>query len=1050
MMRGTQVPAESAAEADDRLDRDLILEYLERQLMGPLGGPEEELEGEAPHKRYLTGILFPREPQSAEELAEELDESNPAGAAEDGLDDPIAMAGQLQPSSVGLTFVTEIGAGVVVELGLARYHRDGSVWLRNDCSLNGESAVRLTAGQRRMPILGGNASLDAVWRPAGTRQIVTVSLVNRAVRTSAGGVDGQDCLLQTRLRCTPDIGHLHPYPAPALLTSDPEEEELNLLYRNVPTYALGHGAAAHWGGDGGTEPTWAETAFVPRAVVPGVLFDLPGAGDVLGLAFLAGMRERPEECIQGLRGFIANYRAWHADLVHKATVLPAPHRPAADRLLSRIDQAAARMDTGVDLLERDPLARRAFAEANRAMLMQMIRSGESFTGTRRHYGDPVPTVTEYTDPTKRWRPFQLAFQLMTLESVVDEDSDFRDLVDLIWFPTGGGKTEAYLGLVAFTILHRRLRLGDRGAGTTVITRYTLRLLTAQQFQRAATLVCALELLRRREPAVYGSVPISIGLWVGSGNTPNTYADALELLEKIRSGVYSNQSFQLDLCPWCGTETIPSDLNDEHAFGVAPTNNSVRMRCPNASCDFSERLPVATVDQAIYDEAPTVVVGTVDKFARLAWEEHAGVLLGSGDLPGPSLVIQDEFHLISGPLGTMVAAYEAAFDAVMAANGGRPKVVASTATIRRASQQAAGVFARPVALFPPSGLDADDSYFVRFDRQTPGRLYVGVMPQAHTPLTAMVHVSAALLQAPEEMPLRSPADDAYWTLVAYHNSLRELGKSITLAHDDIRSRLGVIATAEDGVRALPDDAIVELTSNVPAAEIPGKIETLKKSRGEPGCPGFVASSNMISVGVDVSRLGLMLVVGQPKSTSEYIQASSRVGRSVPGLVVTLFSPSKPRDRSHYESFVPYHAALYRSVEPTSVTPFSAPARARALHAALVILARHAGGYPGNAQAGLLDATADNWQVLMESFIDRARVADPAEASAVEAQIEALLSEWDGMKAIAASSGGLRYSAAGRQFTGLLKRFGAPGDGWPTLDSMRNVDAESRIWVKGEQS
>ena len=249
---------------------------------------------------------------------------------------------------------------------------------------------------------------------------------------------------------------------------------------------------------------------------------------------------------------------------------------------------------------------------------------------------------------------------------------------------------------------------------------------------------------------------------------------------------------------------------------------------------------------------------------------------------------------------------------------------------------------------------------------------------------------------------------------------------------------------------PDDAIVELTSNIPAAEIPGKIETLKKSRGEVGCPGFVASSNMISVGVDVSRLGVMLVVGQPKSTSEYIQASSRVGRSVPGLVVTLFSPSKPRDRSRYESFIPYHAALYRSVEPTSVTPFSAPARTRALHAALVILARHAGELPGNAEASLFDPTAAGWGPLRDSFVERAQVADPAEASLVEAQIEDLLNEWTAMKHSADARGGLRYSTAGRSHIGLLKRFGATGAGWPTLDSMRSVDAESRIWVKGEES
>ena len=270
------------------------------------------------------------------------------------------------------------------------------------------------------------------------------------------------------------------------------------------------------------------------------------------------------------------------------------------------------------------------------------------------------------------------------------------------------------------------------------------------------------------------------------------------------------------------------------------------------------------------------------------------------------------------------------------------------------------------MFPPSGLDADDSYFVRFDREMPGRLYSGIMPQGHTPLTAMVHLSAALLQAPIDLPLTAPADDAYWTLVAYHNSLRELGKSVTLAHDDIPARISVIAETEDDVRRLPDDQILELTSNVPPAEIPAKLEVLQRHRGE-GAASFVASTNMISVGVDVPRLGLMLVVGQPKTTSEYIQATSRVGRTVPGLIVTLYSPSKPRDRSHYESFVPYHSALYRAVEPTSVTPFSIPARGRALHAGLVVMARHGLGWDANDDASLFNAADPDWQEMVASFL-----------------------------------------------------------------------------------
>jgi ATP-dependent helicase YprA (DUF1998 family) len=309
-------------------------------------------------------------------------------------------------------------------------------------------------------------------------------------------------------------------------------------------------------------------------------------------------------------------------------------------------------------------------------------------------------------------------------------------------------------------------------------------------------------------------------------------------------------------------------------GCARANDTFGFLCPNPGCDFHGGLPVSSVDEDLYRRPPTVLIGTVDKFARLAWEGRAGVFLGAGGTPGPSLVIQDEFHLISGPLGTMVGLYEAAFDTAMELHGARPKVLASTATIRRAGEQSRGVFGRPVALFPPSGLDADDSYFVRFDRSRPDRLYAGVMPQGHTPLTAMVHLSAALLQAPLARPLRPPYDDAYWTVVAYHNSLRELGKTVTLAHDDIPARIRVIAGAgdtEDTARGLADDEILELTSNISAVDVPRHLERLSVYKGEPGAVSFAAATNMISVGVDVPRLGLMLVVGQPKTTAEYVQA-----------------------------------------------------------------------------------------------------------------------------------------------------------------------------------
>ena len=1050
--------AKGLAENDGAADRLSVLEYVKQQLIGPVGG-DDELLREQPHRRYLTAILFPTEAEADTGLAEDIQDDIPGDVVgqigEDLGDDPVALTGQRLPSAVGVSFVLPQWTSVRAEIRAARYEREDEGWKRQPVLLEGDNAVMLhppaVPGSTNQAVLDGDASLDTVWRTFGDGALVTVALVNRRRIPQAGVIDPADCLLQVTLRCSLVDGAIPPYPSTLSIQSDEEEEELALLYRNVPTFAIGHGSAAVWGDQAEGRVGWVETSYLPTHAIPSVRFDLPEADDVLSLLRLSQI-DQDISVIANLDRFLDRYDAWTESLKAAAAGVRPTLAAAVARLLDRIHDAGLRMRRGVRLLESNeyPEIRHAFAMANRAMLMQMVHAGEEFSGRRRRWTDSLPAVPDYEDDTRTWRPFQLAFLLLTIESVAIDESPDRDLVDLIWFPTGGGKTEAYLGLVAFTIFHRRLMRGERGAGTTVITRYTLRLLTAQQFQRAATLICACELIRRDSPDLLGSRPVSIGIWVGGNNSPNTYSQAVDLLGKIKNREWTSVSFQVDLCPWCGTETIPDGEAPDEAYSVHPANDSFRMACANPNCAFHDHLPVSSVDEDLYDNPPTVLIGTVDKFARFTWDYRAGVFLGAREDPGPSLVIQDELHLISGPLGTIVGLYEAAFDVVMHRHRVRPKIVASTATIRRADEQVHGVFGRSVAVFPPSGLDADDAYFVRFDRDRPGRLYCGVMPQGHTPLTAMVHLSAALLQAPVDLALTPPAEDAYWTLVAYHNSLRELGKSVTLAHDDIPARISVIAETEDGVRRLPDDEILELTSNVPPAEIPGKLELLQRRRGERGAISFVASTNMISVGVDVPRLGLMLVVGQPKTTSEYIQATSRVGRRDAGLVVTLYSSSKPRDRSHYESFVPYHSALYRAVEPTSVTPFSIPARARALHAGLVVMARHGRGWEANDAASLFTPADAEWQELVTSFLARVATAEPAELQDVKRHLEELEAQWTQLAARAEDTGGLRYSTnGGRQHVGLLHRFGQRGLGWQTLDSMRSIDVQVRLRIRGAE-
>jgi ATP-dependent helicase YprA (DUF1998 family) len=522
-----------------------------------------------------------------------------------------------------------------------------------------------------------------------------------------------------------------------------------------------------------------------------------------------------------------------------------------------------------------------------------------------------------------------------MESAIREDDDYRDIVDLIWFPTGGGKTEAYLGLIAFLIVWRRLTNPASGGGTTVLMRYTLRLLTAQQFARATRMICALELIRRNSPKLKNGAPITIGMWVGSATSPNRFEDAMKYVVQASNGnVGVLRSLVLENCPWCGTPFTASE-------GYSASETEFHFSCTNAACDFGRQdqgiLPCNVVDEALYDEPPTLLIATIDKFARLAWDERANAFFCVDGNRAPELVIQDELHLIAGALGSVAGLYEAALDTVLTARGIRPKFIASTATIRMAEQQVKRLYGRSLAVFPPPGLSCDDSFFARtvpLDKR-PGRMYVGYLAPMLDRQHCMAPLAAALLAAPEvifEVGQEDRAEllDAWWTQVVYHGSLKGVGNSHNAFNIDVRDVVRRLneerkQEAKEPITRLAA-RIAQLTSISSAEENANTFSRLEKLRDSPECLDTVLATNMVSVGLDVARLALMIVNGQPLTTAEYIQASSRVGRSeVPGLVFANYYRDQARSLSHYESFRPYHEAFYRFVEPTSVTPYTYQAR-----------------------------------------------------------------------------------------------------------------------------
>jgi hypothetical protein len=1065
----------------DQTRKDFVA-YVRRQLVGPFTGPNEII-FDPPNRRYLMGILFPRQVAFAGYVDQEGEQQDESAATDGGdedqfSDDPVSAANDFLPASQGLSFFTtatsltvkaraaayETLSGEAAEQALiAEEVQDGGptgeqdedprrkvpgsqrIWRRSPLD---EASLSLTADDTDpKTIWGGKAEVHCRWRNYSHGNLVTVTLVNaRSSDDERPERAWDDMLLQVEFDVSvADGGEVLEYPSVAMASQDPEEQELRLLHRGARVFAIGHGCSPQWKEVDATVHA-VGSEVMPSYVVPRVSAE-GDAAQALDIAWLADDSITADNLIRELDAFIDPYAKWIEQVAAETKTLDQRYTEATGPVLKRLERARDRMRGGVKVFADHPDRGKlieAFRLANKAMLMQMRHSENDLAGTR-HPRSAAPDLPTSYPGGATWYPFQLGFFLTTLQGLVEPEHDDRDVVDLIWFPTGGGKTEAYLLVAAFEIFRRRLLDGAKGAGTAVLSRYTLSLLTAQQFQRTASTIAACEHLRREETAKLGEEPISVGLWVGQATTPNSYVQAREHFDELRDAGETDDRFLLERCPWCGTEIVPREHSDDDAdYGIVSTDDSFTFHCTSSKCEFNTELPVLVIDDALYDNPPTFMLGTVDKFAQLAWVPESGNLFGrvNGKLP-PSLIIQDELHLLTGPLGTTVGLYESAINLLCESDGRPPKVIASTATIRRASAQVNGLFGRSVDLFPPSGIDADNSYFAREDKNAPGRLYVGMMAQGHTSDTAVVHSGAALLQAPVDLGLTGDAQDAYWTVVAYHSSLRELGRTVTIARDDIHSRLGGLIVGRPKRKYDVD----ELSSSVPRAQQPRLLERLNLPCSDQNAVDFLATTNMLSVGVDVPRLGLMLMNGQPKATAEYIQATSRVGRSsAPGLVFGLFRSTKPRDRSHYENFHAYHSALYRHVEPTSVTPYSPPSRDRALHAALVILVRHKLGLAADGQAGELVHHVPAAQALANALIDVVERVEPRERVGAQNYLTNFIDDWlDRAKRAANDSKLLYYRSNGKGQINLIQQFNAKGDAWRTLGSMRNVDMESLVEV-----
>ena len=1028
--------------------RDVICTILRKDLLGPVE-TNETIMDERPLEYYILGKLYP---QKTDQNDLSPDEETVVSPCEDStsLDsnpgDTLTTYVGATPSACGLTFciqpdtpsfkVTALAARYIPEhmdCGEARQARKKSLWIRQELTPLCETILTGVQGcDIHFQVAEGlKLTIHRQAQLADGRTMFTASLVNE---WKASGDYLEDCskaFFQPQLSITsngqPIFADVRQN---ASMNRDLESLELEMLYSGRHVYASGHGCSADWTLDKNGEALEVHTEFLPMFELLQMKPADSFGNKFLSMKFLA--EADAKTVVAKGRELTTAYAEWISRQEVCLGKFTFDQKLVGAGNLEKCREALRRLENSLKVLAT-PDVFRAFSLANRAMFEQRKQSLKA-------------AGKKVKDSSIRWYPFQIAFFLQEIFSIAKPDSIERKTADLLWFPTGGGKTEAYLGIAAFTIFLRRLRLRDKGDGVTVLMRYTLRLLCFQQFERAATLICACELIRKEEHIPGGE--IGIGLWVGSALTPNRIEDAQTYLNG--KGGDTNPVL-LRKCPWCGAEI------QEKEYRCDKVNSRMLVKCSHADCSFFNGLPVFLIDEEIYHHCPSFIVSTVDKFAQLALNDNSFSLFGvtKGFRP-PELIIQDELHLISGPLGTITGLYESAIRKLCEHEGIPAKILASSATIRNANEHIRALYATEHTLFPPQGIRMEDSFFATISERNdkPARLYAGCMAIGTSATTMMIRVMSSLLFSTRylaESGYDEDVVDSFWTLTGYFNSLRELGSALVRVVDDIQDRFMYLKDGKfkSAYPLSPEkcryDRYKELTSREKSENIGEVIQKeLKipyKADGSTDPYDFLLASNMISVGIDVSRLGIMNVMGQPKTTAEYIQATSRVGRETPGLVVTNYNQAKSRDRSHYEQFRAYHETFYRFVEATSVTPFSDRSRDRALQAVYVILCR--GMIPAlrsNPGAQHYDPQMPEVAKIREYILKQAQRVDPAEYQHVAEELDDIEAEWQER----AATKGLVYKETHHCPNALFAEACREDERFRILNSMRSVEAMIEVY------
>ena len=1061
----------------------------EARPIGPWVHPDgQEILDQLPHRVYGTGVLYSTQvvssrdiPDAVMELNDDEESAPEIGLpeAQDEVDEEVNQLEQRNgsiPQSLAFSIrVDDSIESVDITLAFGTYletpvNKQKNTWWKRvpheeklSLSIIDERCEKIVNVETHLLKVGTHVRTSQV----GSR-IVTVWVQNDTPHERVSNLSTTS-IFQVQLTAT--VSSLLPYTDP----SATEVSSLDLLYRNHPLKAIGHGCDVRITEH--EEFTRIESDSMPVIKVPSLSPDVSNAD---GISYSVGMKDLADfnsDAKVAIERIILDYESWILDQEQKIASLDSTFKNIAIGHMNECRVFLSNIKSGWALLDQDLDIRKCLCDASEAMNQQRVAYGAE---TREIIYDPKtkkclvegqsPHIAERDQA--RWRPFQIAFILANLVRA-SAQQDFEDTsVDVIWMPTGGGKTEAYLGLSAFVILwERRLQLlGVRKSspvGTTkVFMRYTYRLLTVQQLTRAASLICALEIIREKNPARYGFGEVRIGCWLGGKTTPNTRMQAVTRYKTARRLPNKKKAeFVLTKCPWCGARLAEVYEGQPVGYRIVKVlkKDRVMIHCPDENCHFRSRtivnekgkildrgIPLFDTDEDLYEFPPDFVVGTVDKVATMAWKPQSGRLFGISDgvrkWSPPALLIQDELHLISGSLGSIDASFETMIEELCTNDGGRkPLIVASTATTKNYFDQIANLYARSSRVIPPLGLDIKDSFFARQDDSAAGKSYVGLAPtgfvravQSQTGVLALVAHFAPVFES------AGAKIDPYWTNVAFFSSRRALGLVMSSVEESFKRKIrfwrqvsglssGVLKDGEPGATRFLR-RVKQITATA-SEDVSLVLDQLALEHPDPNAIDLCYATSMVEVGLDVPRLGLMTVMGQPKGASQYIQVTGRVGRKKesPALILVAFNTNNVRDRSHFESFRASHERLYASVESASVTPFTRQALNRSLRSATTALLRILNQPNSKPQDCLV-----KWDQIEATFVARASHLSAKSAANVKAVFATMKSEisaqslngfeWEGDKPFI-------YGYESGIPVQRLEPF------WRALRSMRSVDSDA---------